>query len=319
MAEVAVTYPLPGGGLERLAREHEVRVYRGEARLAGDLLAEFTGDAEALIPLVNDTVDGAVFARCRRLRVVANVGVGVNNIDLAAAAAAGVVVTNTPDVLTEATADLTWALILGVLRRVVEGDRLLRSGGFQGWRPDFFLSADVQGAVLGIVGMGRIGRAVARRAAPFGMRVAFHDPDPEAGRGLEATFFSELDALLPEVDVLSLHCPLTAATRHLLDTRRLSLLKPTAVVINTSRGEVVDEAALVEALQAGRLGGAGLDVFEFEPRVHPGLLGRSDVVLLPHLGSGTRRTRAAMADLAVENARAVLAGRAPLTPLVPRG
>lgn len=319
MAEVAVTYPLPGEGLNRLAREHEVRVYRGEERLAGETLAEFTADAEALIPLVNDTVDAAVFARCRWLKVVANVGVGVDNIDLDAAAAAGVVVTNTPDVLTEATADLTWALVLGVLRRVVEGDRLLRGGGFTGWRPDFFLSADVQGAVLGIVGMGRIGRAVARRAAPFGMRIAFHDPNPEAGRGLEATFFPELDALLPEVDVLSLHCPLTAATRHLLDARRLSLLKPTAVVINTSRGEVVDEAALVAALQAGRLGGAGLDVFEFEPRVHPGLLGRSEVVLLPHLGSATRRTRTAMADLAVDNAREVLAGRAPLTPVVPRG
>lgn len=314
MAEVAVTYPLPGDGLERLGREHEVRVFRGEERLGGEALAIFTGAAEALIPLVNDTVDATVFARCPRLRVVANVGVGVNNIDLEAAAAAGVVVTNTPDVLTEATADLTWALILAVLRRVVEGDRLLRAGGFSGWRPDFFLSADVQGAMLGIVGMGRIGRAVARRAAPFGMRVAYHDPDPGAVKGLEATRYAELEAMLLEVDVLSLHCPLTAATRRLLDVRRLGLMKPSAVVINTSRGEVVDEGALVAALEAGRLGGAGLDVFEFEPRVHPGLLGRSDVVLLPHLGSGTRGTRAAMASLAVDNALAVLAGRPPLTP-----
>lgn len=317
MADVAVTYPLPGDGLERLGREHEVRVFRGEERLGGEALAIFTGAAEALIPLVNDTVDATVFARCPRLRVVANVGVGVNNIDLEAAAAAGVVVTNTPDVLTEATADLTWALILAVLRRVVEGDRLLRAGGFSGWRPDFFLSADVQGAMLGIVGMGRIGRAVARRAAPFGMRVAYHDPDPGAVKGLEATRYAELEAMLLEVDVLSLHCPLTAATRHLLDVRRLGLMKPSAVVINTSRGEVVDEGALVAALEAGRLGGAGLDVFEFEPRVHPGLLGRSDVVLLPHLGSGTRGTRAAMASLAVDNALAVLAGRPPLTPALP--
>ncbi|MEP0774383.1 MAG: D-glycerate dehydrogenase, partial [Acidobacteriota bacterium] len=149
MAEVAVTYPLPGDGLERLGREHRVRVYRGEERLAGEALAAFTGAAEALIPLVNDTVDAAVFARCPHLEVVANVGVGVNNIDLEAAAAAGVIVTNTPDVLTEATADLTWALILAVVRRVVEGDRLLRAGGFTGWKPDFFLSGDLEGAVLG--------------------------------------------------------------------------------------------------------------------------------------------------------------------------
>lgn len=317
MAEVAVTYPLPGDGLERLARAHAVRVYRGEERLAGDALAAFTGAAEALIPLVNDTVDATVFARCPRLRIVANVGVGVNNIDLSAAAAAGVVVTNTPDVLTEATADLTWALILAVTRRVVEGDRLLRAGGFSGWRPDFFLSADIQGALLGIVGMGRIGRAVARRAGPFGMRVACHDPDPGAGEGRDAAYYPELEAMLPQVDVLSLHCPLTPATRHLLDAPRLALMKPSAVVINTSRGEVIDEAALAAALAAGRLGGAGLDVFEFEPRVHPELLARSDVVLLPHLGSGTRGTRAAMASLAVDNALALLAGRPPLTPVAP--
>lgn len=321
MAEVAVTYPLPGDGLERLSRQHQVRVWRGEERLAGERLAEFTGSAQALIPLVNDTVDATVFARCRQLKIVANVGVGVNNIDTSAAAAAGVVVTNTPDVLTEATADLTWALILAVMRRVVEGDRLLRSGGFTGWKPDFFLARDLQGAVLGIVGMGRIGRAVARRAPPFGMRVVFHDPDPAVGQGLEATFYADLESMLPDVDVLSLHCPLTPATRHLLNARRLALLKPDAVVINTSRGEVIDEAALAAALAAGRLGGAGLDVFEFEPRVHPDLLTRPDVVLLPHLGSGTTRTRAAMASLAVDNVLAVLAGQPPLTQVVgpPKG
>lgn len=316
MAEVAVTYPLPGDGLERLGRQHQVRVYGGEERLGGEVLAAFAGAAEALIPLVNDAVDAVVFARCPHLKVVANVGVGVNNIDLEAAAAAGVIVTNTPDVLTEATADLTWALILAVIRRVVEGDRLLRAGGFSGWKPDFFLSGDLQGAVLGIVGMGRIGRAVARRAAPFGVRVVFHDPDPAAGEGLAARHYPDLEAMLPEVDILSLHCPLTPATRHLLDARRLALLRPSAVVINTSRGEVIHEAALAEALVGGRLAGAGLDVFEFEPRVHPDLLPLPQVVLLPHLGSGTRGTRAAMASLAVDNALAVLAGRPPLTPVV---
>ncbi|MEP0773566.1 MAG: D-glycerate dehydrogenase, partial [Acidobacteriota bacterium] len=166
------------------------------------------------------------------------------------------------------------------------------------------------------VGMGRIGRAVARRAAPFGVRVVFHDPDPAAGEGLAARYYPELEAMLPEVDILTLHCPLTPTTRHLLDARRLALLRPSAVVINTSRGEVIHEAALAEALVGGRLAGAGLDVFEFEPQVHPQLLPLPQVVLLPHLGSGTRRTRAAMASLAVDNALAVLAGRPPLTPVV---
>jgi glyoxylate reductase len=315
VAEVAVTYPLPGGALDRLAARHEVRVYRGGGCLAGEALAAFTGEADALIPLVSDGVDAVVFARCRRLRVVANVGVGVNNIDLGAARSSGVTVTNTPDVLTEATADLTWALILAVVRRVVEGDRLLRSGGFTGWRPDFFLSGDMQGAVLGIVGMGRIGRAVARRAAPFGVRVHYTSPRPVAEAPTGARYFADLDAMLPEVGILSLHCPLTASTRGLIDRRRLRLLPPGAVLINTSRGEVVDEGAVVEALSEGHLGGAGLDVFEREPEVHPELLGRCDVVLLPHIGSATQGTRAAMADLAVDNALAVLDGRPPLTPV----
>jgi glyoxylate reductase len=317
VSEVAVTYPLPGGGIERLRRNHRVRVRDAGAALGGAELASFVGAADAAIPLVTDRVDAVVFENCPNLRVVANVGVGVDNIDLAAARAAGCIVTNTPDVLTEATADLTWALILAVTRRVVEGDRILRAGGFGGWRPDYLLGAGIQGKTLGILGMGRIGRAVHRRALAFGMRVAYHDPADVGVAGAE--YVGELDHLLPRADVLSIHCPLTPATRGLLDARRLGLLPAGAFVVNTSRGGVVNEQALVDALEAGRLAGAGLDVFEREPLVHPQLLGRRDVVLLPHLGSATLQTRAAMADLAVENALAVLDGRPAPNPVVSPG
>ncbi len=317
MAEIAVTSRLPGQALEHLAERHRVRLHPRGSPLDAEAVAEFVGDAEALVPLISDRVSAAVFSRCRRLRAVANVGVGVDNIDLDAARAAGVWVTNTPDVLTEATADLAWALVLAVTRRVVEGDRVLRAGGFTGWRLDFMLGAGLQGKTLGIVGMGRIGRAVARRAKVFGMRVHCHDPHPpSAAQAEEAVFFDDLEGLLPTVDVLSLHCPLTPSTRRLMDGRRLRLLRPGAYLVNTSRGEVVDEAALVEVLREGRLAGAALDVYEHEPEVAAGLLARDDVVLLPHLGSATRETRTAMADLAVANVEAVLAGLPPPTPVV---
>lgn len=310
MAEVAVTYPIPGGGLERLRERHDVRVHPDGAAVGGADLASFVGEADALVPLISNRVDAAVFGRCRNLRVVANVGVGFNNIDLGAARRAGVWVTNTPNVLTEATADLTWALILAVTRRVVEGDGLLRRGEFRGWRPDFMLGAGLQSRTLGILGLGRIGRAVARRALAFGMRVTAHDPRTgEAPSGVEIV--GGLEALLARADILTIHVPLTAETRRVLDARSLRLLPRGSFVVNTSRGEVVDEAALVEALESGHLAGAALDVYEREPEVHPGLLGRRDVVLLPHLGSATIETRTAMADLAVDNCLAVLAGEIP--------
>jgi glyoxylate reductase len=317
MSEVAVTAPLPGPALGRLARRHNVRVRPEGLPLSGRELAQFAGGAEALITLLADGVDADVFAACPRLKVVANYAVGVNNIDLAAAAAHRVWVTNTPDVLTEATADLAWALLLAVARRVIEGDRWLRAGRFRGWKPDLLLGSGLQGKTLGIVGMGRIGRAVAQRALPFGMCVAAHDPGlalSDAPAGVELV--AALDDLLPRAHVLSLHCPLTPATRGLMNARRLRLLPHGAILINTSRGEVVDEAALTAALADGHLGGAGLDVYEREPEVHPGLLGRDDVVLLPHLGSATVETRAAMAELAVDNVLAVLDGVAPPTPVV---
>jgi glyoxylate reductase len=323
MGEVAVTAALPGTALDRLGMHHTVRLRPPGPPLQGRDLVAFVGGADALICLLADRVAAEVFALCPHLRVVANYAVGVNNVDLEAARTSGVWVTNTPDVLTGATADLTWALILAVARRVAEGDRLVRAGAFAEWRPDLLLGMGLQGKTLGIVGMGRIGRAVARRAAAFGMRVRYTSPHPLATSEAAGTeYAADLEALLPHADVLSLHSPLTTQTRYMMNARRLHLLPPGALVVNTSRGEVVDEAALVAALEDGHLGGAGLDVYENEPRVHPGLLGRDDVVLLPHLGSATREARTAMADLAVENVMAVLAGGVPptpaVTPLVPR-
>jgi|WetSurMetagenome_2_1015567.scaffolds.fasta_scaffold87555_2 glyoxylate reductase len=316
MAEIAVTSVLPGGVVEPARARHRVRV-SGIGPLAGGALVRFVGEADALVCNVGDRVDGAVLDACPGLAVVANVGVGVDNIDLAAARRRGLWVTNTPDVLTEATADLTWALLLAVTRRVADGDRLIRSRAAWQWRPDFFLGAGLQGKSLGIVGMGRIGRAVARRAQAFGLTVRCNDRarigDADA---LGTTYVADLDELLAVSDIVSLHCPLTAETRHLLDERRLRLLPRGAFVVNTSRGPVVDEDALVRVLESGHLGGAGLDVFEREPVVHPGLLDRDDVVLLPHLGSATLETRAAMGRLALENALAVLDGRRPATPVV---
>ena len=319
MATVAVTSPLPGTALDRLARIHEVRRHPRGSPLRPAEVAEFAAGADALVTLLSDGIDASVFAACPGLEVVANVAVGVNNIDLEAARAAGVWVTNTPDVLTEATADFTMALILAVTRRLVEGDRVMRAGSFTGWRPDYMLGAGLQGRVLGVVGLGRIGRAVARRALAFGMRVHTYDPTPPAEPDVAVTLFADLDALLPSVDVLTLHAPLLPSTRRLIDGRRLALLPRGAYLVNTSRGEVVDEAALVAALSSGQLAGAALDVYEREPEVHPGLLGRDDVVLAPHLGSATRETRTAMADLAIDNVLAVLAGRRPPTPVVEPG
>jgi glyoxylate reductase len=267
-------------------------------------------EAEAVICTLSVTVDASLLSHATRLKIVANYAVGYNNIDLAAARARGIVVTNTPDVLTDATADLTWALLLAVTRRVVEGDRLVRAGLWHGWAPTQMLSADVTGTTLGIIGMGRIGQAVARRADGFRMPVVY------ASRGgsplpAEGSLWKPLplDEVVTQADVLSLHVPLTDATTHLIGARELALMKPTAVLLNTSRGPVVDEGALVAALQAGRLAGAGLDVYEREPSVHEGLTTLPNVVLLPHLGSATTSTRIHMGMICLENIAAVLSGQ----------
>jgi lactate dehydrogenase-like 2-hydroxyacid dehydrogenase len=272
---------------------------------------------DGLICHIISTIDDEVLAAAPGLKVVANVAVGFNNIDVAAAKRRGVVVTNTPDVLTETTADFAWALLMAAGRRVVEADQYARSGQWGTWKWDLLWGADVHGKTLGVVGFGRIGRAVARRAQGFGMRVLYYDTvaaDPAAERELRASRV-DMDTLLRDSDFLTLHTLLTPDTRHLVNEGALRKMKRTAILVNAARGPVVDEAALVRALTEGWIAGAGLDVFEDEPKIHPGLLPLKNVVLAPHIASASRETRLAMAALAVRNCVAVLEGKPPLTPV----
>lgn len=308
--EIAVTSLLPGRAVAMLEEKHEVRVHSGEALTGEDELAAFIGSADAVLTLLQNPVTERVLRACPNLKVVGNCAVGFDNVDLEASRRHGLWVTNTPDVLTEATADLTWALILAVTRRVGEAERFLRAGGFDGWTLDMLLGSAIQKKQLGIIGCGRIGRAVARRASCFGMSVAFN------GGSAPGATSMELDELLAASHVVSVHAPLSDGTRHLLDERRLRLMPEGAFLINTARGPIIDEAALVKVLLDGHLGGAGLDVFENEPTIHPGLMEREDVVLLPHIGSATVETRSAMAELAAANILAVLSGGDPPTPVV---
>lgn len=308
-----VTRRLPAAVEAALRAEFDVRQREDDTALDAASLATAFREADAILCTVTDRLTPELFAiDGRRVRVVANFGVGVNHIDLEAARRAGVTVTNTPDVLTDDTADLALLLMLAVLRRAGEGERELRAGHWSGWRPTHLLGARLTGKTLGIVGLGRIGMAVAQRAsAGFGMRVLAWSRSAPRGPEPGVERVDTLEALLPQVDVLSLHCPATPATRHLIGTAQLAALPEHAILVNTARGDVVDEAALVAVLEAGRIAGAGLDVFEREPTVHPGLLAREDVVLLPHLGSATRETREAMGFRALENLRAFFAGREP--------
>ena len=268
-------------------------------------------EADALVCLLRDRVDAALLDRAPRLRVVANVAVGYDNVDVAAAGARGVLVANTPDVLTEATADLAFALALAAARRLGEGERLVRSGAWRGWELGQLLGADVWGKTMGIVGLGRIGLAVARRARGFDMEVVYAQPAPEPRAAEVGAAHVAFDELLARADVLSLHCPLVPATRNLIDARALARMKPTAVLVNTARGACVDEAALADALARGAIFAAGLDVFADEPRVHPGLVASERAVLAPHVGSATTTARRRMAELALGAARAVLDGVQP--------
>lgn len=270
--------------------------------------------ADGLLCLLTDRVDDELLAVAPRLRVVANCAVGYDNVDLAAAAARGIVVTNTPDVLTETCADLTWALLLAAARRVAEGDRFVRAGRWHGWSPDLLLGRDVHGATLGLVGLGRIGLAVARRAHGFGMRVLYTQRHREARPPAGAEYVS-LDRLLAAADFVSLHVPLTPATRNLIGARELARVRRGTILVNTSRGAIVDEAALVRALRTGRLGAAGLDVFAHEPHVPRALRELPNVVLTPHVASASVATREGMAVLAAQNLAVALAGRRPPNPV----
>ena len=266
-------------------------------------------EAQAVICTLTDRIDASLLSHATGLKIIANYAVGYNNIDLPAAAQRGIIVTNTPDVLTEATADLTWALLLALTRRVVEGDAWVRTGHWPGWTPTQMLGADVSGKTLGIIGMGRIGQAVAQRAAGFRMPVIYTGRHGVSNPPGVSWIRRSLDDVLGESDFLSLHVPLTEATRHLIDRHKLALMKPTAFLINTSRGPVVDEAALVSALEAKTIAGAGLDVYEQEPIVSAGLISLPNVVLLPHLGSATSETRVRMGLICLDNIAAVLGGR----------
>ena len=282
----------------------EVAVHPGEVLSREDLLAG-AHPASAIVSMLSESIDDELLEAAPRLRIVANHAVGTDNVDVDGCTRRGIWVTNTPDVLTETTADLTWALLLAVARRLREGEALVRSGAFRGWTPTMLLGRELSGATLGIFGYGRIGRAVARRAEGFGMRVLF----------TSRTGGVELDELLRVSDVLTLHAPLSPRTRHVLGAAELLRMKRGAILLNTSRGALVDEAALVRALESGHLGGAGLDVYEDEPRVHPGLVARDDVVLLPHLGSATQETRARMAAMALADVQRVLRGEPPAHPV----
>ena len=273
-------------------------------------LREGLCQADAAIVTLGDRIDSETIHAATRLKILANYAVGYNNIDLVAAQQHGLIVTNTPDVLTDATADLTWALILATARRVVEGDALVRSGAWTGWSPTQLLGAEVTGKTLGIIGMGRIGQAVARRAVGFRMSVRYHTRQPLATSSLPREWeHRSLQDLLGEADVVTIHVPLTSATQHLIGARELAWMRPTAFVINTARGPIVDEGALVEALKTGIIAGAGLDVYEQEPTIHPEMAGMREVVLLPHLGSATVHARVQMGLVCLKNIQAVLDGR----------
>ncbi|MFR9731908.1 2-hydroxyacid dehydrogenase [Saccharopolyspora sp. MS10] len=315
---IVVTRNLPEPALELLRSAGDVRVSRQDRALEPAELRAAVVGADGIVAMLGDRVDAEVAeAAGPGLRVVANVAVGYDNLDVPALTGRGITVTNTPGVLTEATADLAFALLLMATRRLGEGERLIRSGTPWSFHLGFMLGTGLQGRTLGIIGLGGIGRAVARRARAFGMRIAY-----SGRRRAPAEVEAELDAeylpqaeLLAEADAISLHCPLTERTRHLIDAAALAVMKPSAVLINTSRGPVVDEAALAEALRTGGIAAAGLDVFEREPAVHPGLLELDNAVLIPHLGSATVETRTAMAVLAARNVAAVLSGNEPLTPV----
>lgn len=312
---VIVTRRWPAAVEEALAARFDTRLNADDHPFTGEEMAEALRSADALCPTVTDTLGANLFRPGMRVRIVGNYGVGYNHIDVAAARRQGIVVTNTPGVLTDCTADLAMTLILMCARRTGEGERELRAGEWTGWRPSHMVGSRVTGKTLGIVGMGRIGQATARRARHgFGMRIACYSrsPVPRAVLDeLQAKQVSELDELAAHVDFLSLHCPVTPETHHLIDARRLALMRRTAYLINGSRGPLVDEQALADALASGRLAGAGLDVYEREPEVCDVLPGLDNVVLLPHMGSSTAETRDAMGMRVVENLDRFFAGEEP--------
>jgi len=316
---ILISRLLPEEALALARSRAAVDVHEADMPLERSKLVARLQGRQGLVCLITDTIDVPLLEACPGLKVVSNVAVGFNNIDVAAATQRGIVVTNTPDVLTETTADFAWTLLMATARRVVEADRYVREGKFTQWEFMLLLGGDIHGKTLGIVGFGRIGRAMARRALGFNMRVLYQDAvaaDAATEKELRAT---RVDAatLLRESDFVTLHTPLLPETQHLINAQSLRTMKKTAYLVNASRGPVVDEAALAQALKEGRIAGAGIDVFEREPEVHPALIGLPNVVLAPHIASASSDTRVKMARLAVDNCLAVLEGRTPPTPVNP--
>ncbi|HIP79374.1 MAG TPA: D-glycerate dehydrogenase [Kiloniellaceae bacterium] len=312
---VIVTRRLPDAIETRMMELFDCQLNLEDKPLSQAQLIEAVKEAEILVPTVTDRIDAAVLSQAGpQLRLIASFGTGVDHIDLKTARQRGITVTNTPGVLTEDTADMTMALILSVPRRLAEGERLVRSGDWQGWAPTGMLGHRINGKRLGIIGMGRTGSAVARRARGFGMSIHYHNRrrvHPSLEEELEATYWESLDQMLSRMDIISVNCPHTPATFHLLSARRLKLLREEAYIVNTSRGEVVDENALTRALEAGEIAGAGLDVFEHEPAINPKLLRLDNVVLLPHMGSATIEGRLAMGEKVIISIKTFVDGHTP--------
>jgi glyoxylate reductase len=313
---VYVTRVIPQQGIDVLRERLQVEVNESDQPLSAEALRELAGSCSALVTLLTDKIDHSVLEAGKgTLKIVANVAVGYDNVDVPAATRAGIIVSNTPGVLTETTADFAFALMMAAARRIPEAEGFLRAGKYHGWGIMMMLGQDIYGATLGLAGFGRIGQAMARRAHGFGMRILYYDPVIDAeqeARELGAQKV-DLDILLRESDFISVHTPLTPETRHLIGSDQLTVMKPTAVLINTARGPVIDEAALARALRDGQIAAAGLDVFENEPAVDPGLLELDNVVMTPHIASASVATRTRMATMAAENVVAAVRGARPPT------
>ncbi|MFN3691398.1 MAG: 2-hydroxyacid dehydrogenase [Fervidobacterium sp.] len=311
--KVFITYAIPKIGIEMLRAKYDVDVYEGDEFLSKNEMIERARKADGIVTQLRDPIDEEFINSLENVKIIANYAVGYNNIDVGVATNRGIYVTHTPGVLTEATADIAFALLLAVARRIVESDRFVRDGKFVGWKPKLFLGYDLYGKTLGIIGMGRIGQAVARRALGFGMKIVYYNRNKlpvELEKQYNASYV-KLDELIEISDFISIHTPLTQETYHLIDEDRISRMKPNAIVINTARGPVVDERALYEALRDGKIAGAGFDVYENEPLLTPGLEKLSNVVLLPHIGSATYETRDKMSEMVALNIIEALEGRIP--------
>ncbi|ACJ75602.1 glyoxylate reductase [Thermosipho africanus Ob7] len=309
--KVFITYKIPESGINLLKEKFDVDVYEGEKFLTKQEMMERLKDADAVVTQLRDPVDKEFIDAGKKLKIIANYAVGFNNIDVEYAKQKGIYVTNTPDVLTEATADIAWALILAVARKIIPADKFTREGKFEGWKPNLFLGYEIYGKTLGIIGMGRIGKAVARRAMGFGMKIIYHNRKRVEDDYKYNAKYVDLETLLKESDYISINAPLTNETYHLLNKERLSLLKKNAILVNTARGPIIDEKALYELLKDGKIAGAGFDVYENEPEITKGLEKLDNVVLLPHIGSATYETREKMSIMVAENIIDALEGKIP--------